>query len=167
MPTHDHPNTAHDRSRADLVRVLGQPDDVLSHPDLTTTEKREILAGWASDAHAVVDAPGLRQLDSGAIVGLDEVLRALRALDDGGGRPSKAPTSKGPTPSEGPTSKMSTPGFERRRRPSLARLLVSLRSRDDDDDDPPPSPAAALPLDLAAARRRKWEPNDTAEPVAA
>lgn len=137
----------------DVRRVLGHPDDVVSHPNLTAAEKREILASWASDAHAVVDTPGLRQLDSGAVVHIDDVLQALRALDAADAGPSR----------------VRRPRFERHRRSSLTRLLVSLRRRDDDDDDddPPPSPAAVLPLELVAARRRKWEASDSAEPVAA
>ena len=133
------------------VRLLGHPVDVMNHPGLTTAEKREVLAAWASDAHAVVDAPGLRQLDSGAVVGVDEVLDALRALD----APGAGHAETGPTPR-----------VARRRRPARPRILVSL-SRKDDDDDPPPSPAAALPLDLAAARRRRWEPSELADPLAA
>ena len=148
MTTLDHPTTP--TTLADAVRALDHPDDVLSHPKLTTAEKREILADWASDAHAVIDAPGSRQLDSGAVVSVDEILGALRALD---------------ASDAGPASTLRTPRPERRRRRSLPRLLASLK-RSDDDDDPPPTPAAAVPLGLAA-RRRRWERNDHAEPVAA
>ena len=63
--------------------TLSHPDEVLWHPELTSVEKREILAAWASDANAVPDAPGLRQLDSGAVVSVDAVLEALRTLDAG------------------------------------------------------------------------------------
>jgi hypothetical protein len=55
---------------------------VLGHPDLTVAERRAILAACASDAHAVEDAPWLRQLENGARISVDEVLSALRALDD-------------------------------------------------------------------------------------
>ena len=150
MTTLNYTMTSHDRPLADIVRLLGHPDDVLNHPDLTTTEKREVLASWASDTHCVVNVPSLRQLESGAIVSLDEVLTALQALDE----TSVSHTSTRPTPS-----------VERRRR-SLPGILVSLVRRDD-DDDPPPFPAAALPPDLAAARRRKWDPTDTTELAAA
>lgn len=143
--------TPHDPSGlADAVRVLSHPDEVLSHPDLTASEKREVLAAWASDAHAVPDQPGLRQLDSGAIVSVDEVFRSLRALD---------------CPPAVCGSEHRSTGFERRRRPSRGQL-VFVKRRDDDDDDPP-SPAAALPLGLAAALRRKWETGAQPEPVAA
>jgi hypothetical protein len=150
MTTLNQTMASHDQPLADIVRLLGHPDDVLNHPDLTTAEKREVLAFWASHTHSVVGVPSLRQLESGAIVSLDEVLTALQALDE-------TPVSH--------TSTRPTQSVERRRR-SLPGILGSLVRRDD-DDDPPPSPTAALPLDLAAARRRKWEPTDTTEPVAA
>lgn len=38
------------------------PDDVLKDPHLTTAQKREVLASWASDASAVQDEPTLRWL---------------------------------------------------------------------------------------------------------
>jgi len=33
--------------------VLGDPEDVVRHSGMTLAEKRAVLAGWASDAHAV------------------------------------------------------------------------------------------------------------------
>ena len=150
MTTLNYTVTSHDRPLADIVRLLGHPEDVLNHPELTITEKREVLAAWASDAHCVADVPGLRQLDSGAIVSVDEILTALQCLDE----PSVSRVSTGSTQRV------------RRRRRSFSGVLISL-ARKDDDDDPPPSPTAALPLNLAAARRRKWESTDIPEPVAA
>jgi hypothetical protein len=38
------------------------PDDVLKDPHLTYTQKRAVLASWASDASAVQDEPTLRWL---------------------------------------------------------------------------------------------------------
>ena len=129
---------------ADKASVLGHPDDVLSASDLTVAEKRELLAAWASDAHAVRDTPALRQLDSGAVVSVDEVLGALRALD----------------PSDAEGTRASHPGRKRR------RLFCQWRGPTrDDDDDPPPCPAAALPFGLELARRRKWD--RAPEPLAA
>lgn len=145
----EHQTTTRALTPGDAVQVLGHPDDVVNHPGLTTAEKREVLAVWASDAHSVVDAPRLRQLDGGAVVGVDEVLEALRALD----APGAGHAETGPTPHAGG-------------RPARPKLLVAL-SREDEDDDPPPSPAAALSLDLAAARRRRWEPSELADPPAA
>jgi hypothetical protein len=106
------------------------PDDVMSNLQLTRAQKREILASWASDARAVPDMPALRQLDSGAIVRVDDVLRALSALDDNVKFGQHAPGLL--------QSLVQRP----RRRPlSWAKIAVRRRSRDDDDDDPPPCPA--------------------------
>jgi hypothetical protein len=63
--------------------VYTHPDEVLSDSSLTFDQKREVLASWASDARAVVDAPTLRQLDSGAVVHIDAVLWALSRLSCG------------------------------------------------------------------------------------
>jgi hypothetical protein len=63
--------------------VYTHPDEVLSDSHLTFDQKREMLASWASDARAVVDAPTLRQLDSGAVVHVDAVLWALSRLSCG------------------------------------------------------------------------------------
>jgi len=52
---------------------LHHPSEVLSHPDLTTD---------ASDVHAIENAPWLRQLENGARIPVDEILRALSRLDD-------------------------------------------------------------------------------------
>jgi hypothetical protein len=61
---------------------LHHPGEVLAHPGLTAGERRAILAGWASDVHAVEDAPWLRQLENGARIPIDEILLALSRLDD-------------------------------------------------------------------------------------
>jgi hypothetical protein len=57
--------------------VYDHPRDVLADEDLTLTEKRSILASWASDAAAVTSYPSLR-----AIPG-----QPLSELDKGGPRP--------------------------------------------------------------------------------
>lgn len=65
----------------DLFR---HPREVLAHPGLNLSEKRGILASWASDACAVESCPGLRCLVGcrAEPVPLDAVLDALQALDD-------------------------------------------------------------------------------------
>jgi hypothetical protein len=46
--------------------------------------KRAILAAWVSDACAVENLPNWRKLPgTGALVALDDILDALRALDGG------------------------------------------------------------------------------------
>ncbi|MCW6512065.1 hypothetical protein [Lichenifustis flavocetrariae] len=114
---------------------------------LSDADKRAVLAAWASDAHAVPNLPAMRQLDSGAIVGIGTVLAALRALDSSRG-PSALPFASGQGLGSKPrfTSKMRW-----RRAPH----------RDDGDDDPPPSPAAAPPpgveLELRRRRDQNWQ----------
>jgi hypothetical protein len=74
--------------------VYDHPRDVVADASLSISEKRAILASWASDAAAVASTPGLRE-GSQRIVTVDEVLDALAALDGGpprnppGGRPNR------------------------------------------------------------------------------
>ena len=64
--------------------VLAHPRDVVARPDLSLAEKRAILASWASDASAVASCPALRAPDGlKAPIYIDDILEALRALDDG------------------------------------------------------------------------------------
>lgn len=66
--------------------AFNHPRDVLTDPDLTRAEKRAILSSWASDACAV--APGLRQPPGAKqAVTFDDIIDALRALDDPPPRP--------------------------------------------------------------------------------
>ncbi len=124
----------------DRARSLGHPDDVVHDGTLALAEKRAILASWASDAHAVVDAPALRQLDNGAVVDLDIILRALRSLDD-----EDAGESRAPRPVANPWRWRGVGRYgailTRWRRTSNAT-----RRRDDDDDPPPCPTSTALPL---------------------
>lgn len=71
------------------AQAFAHPRDVVDDPDLTINEKRAILASWASDACAVEAAPALR-LAPGAsrVVSVDEILEALRRLDDEAREPS-------------------------------------------------------------------------------
>ena len=57
------------------------PADVLNDPDRSLNEKRAILASWASDACAIEAAPALRQSPTGRVVEFDEIMDALRLLD--------------------------------------------------------------------------------------
>jgi hypothetical protein len=75
--------------------VFEHPRDVLDHPDLTLSEKRAILASWASDASAIASCPSMRSpAGLKAPVCIDDILEALRALDGGppeppGGKPQR------------------------------------------------------------------------------
>jgi hypothetical protein len=63
------------------AHAFEHPMNVVHDPDLTLSEKRAILASWASDACAVEAAPALRHAPSGRTVEFDDVMDALRALD--------------------------------------------------------------------------------------
>jgi hypothetical protein len=82
MKTYD-PDFARDFDA--LVRpsqVFQHPRDVVSDPDLSHNEKRAILASWASDACAIEAAPALRKTPAGRLVSFDEIMDAMRALDN-------------------------------------------------------------------------------------
>lgn len=120
------------REDAEIAGFGQRPDDIVDDPTLTLAQKRAILASWASDARAVVNAPALRQLDNGDVVDIDTILDALKRLDC--------------IAYELPSPWQSGDGHGRRRRPSLARRmrrLIDRRRSTDDDDDPPPCPSAA------------------------
>lgn len=63
------------------ARAFRHPSQVLADPDLTTNEKRAILASWASDACAIEAAPELRQPEGGPPVRFDDIMDALKTLD--------------------------------------------------------------------------------------
>ena len=103
------------------------PDAVVGDLRLTHDGKREILASWASDARAVPNAPALRQLDNGAVVRIDDILRALKSLDEG----------------EAPEHTTFDPVRSSKRGRIRLPLWLRLPPRRGwpDDDDPPPCPA--------------------------
>jgi len=63
------------------AQAFAHPNDVVNDPDLTLSEKRAILASWASDACAVEAAPALRRPPGSNPVAFDDIMDALRALD--------------------------------------------------------------------------------------
>jgi hypothetical protein len=75
--------------------VFDHPSEVVAHPSLTLSEKRAILASWASDASAIASCPALRAPEGfKAPVTIDEILEALCELDGGprnppGGKPKR------------------------------------------------------------------------------
>jgi hypothetical protein len=71
------------------ARAFGHPMDVVCDRDLTLREKRAILASWASDACALEAAPELLATASGNVVRWDDIMDALKKLDeeDGYGKP--------------------------------------------------------------------------------
>jgi hypothetical protein len=75
--------------------VFAHPQDVVASASLSLSEKRAILASWASDASAIASCPSLRApAGLKAPVSIDEILEALDALDGGprhppGGKPNR------------------------------------------------------------------------------
>ncbi|MBA4091018.1 MAG: hypothetical protein C0494_10545 [Sphingobium sp.] len=66
------------------------PFDVVHHPSLEPEVKRAILASWASDRSAVRDKPALRKPPGAKrAVPIDDVLAAMRALDEGADKGSR------------------------------------------------------------------------------
>jgi hypothetical protein len=74
------------------AHAFEHPRHVVEDSDLTLNEKRAILASWASDACAIEAAPTLR-LSPGTAkpVRFDDVMDALRALDQQAGDQYRAP----------------------------------------------------------------------------
>ena len=120
-----------------------RPNEVLNDPTLSTEQKRSLLASWLSDRHAVPGAPRWRQLENGAFVDIQDIWRALYALDDA--ETDRRNVQSGASPPPAPRAK--------HRLKWLSAL--NLRKHDDDDDDqPPPCPASIqLPLRNTFAQR--------------
>ena len=84
------PTTAFDDNVFDFSALLhpgtvfDHPRDVLANTSLSVSEKRAILASWASDASAIASCPALRApAGLKAPVTIDEILEALCELDGG------------------------------------------------------------------------------------
>jgi len=92
------PTTAHDNvfdfeALLHPGTVFESPRDVLRHAALTLSEKRAILASWASDVSAITSCPALRSPPGlKAPVTIDDILDALRELDGSG--PPQPPGGK-------------------------------------------------------------------------
>ncbi len=77
------------------AQAFEHPMSVVNDPDLTLSEKRAILASWASDICAVGAAPALRRVPgTGKAVAFDDVMDALRNLDRLAGGERRPPTSR-------------------------------------------------------------------------
>jgi hypothetical protein len=125
------------------------PDDVLGAPDLSHSDKRAILASWLSDSRALENAPALRQIDCGALVRVDDLMRALSSLDEASFADDKL---SGRTPPMYPRHPPETRIFK-----LLGRVT---RWKGPDDDDPPPCPVAARPRDHGPTPQAAAQPDD-------
>ena len=72
---HDEPTDS------DLIGY-SRPMDIANDDALPVSRRRELLAYWASDIHAVTGSPALRSYAFGVAVTIDEIFEALKALDD-------------------------------------------------------------------------------------
>lgn len=104
--------------------VFAHPDEVLSDRELSVEDKRSLLASWVSDAFSVENSPSLRQLTSGAVVRVDDIMAALKSLDE---------------PRHEAAFTISRSFARRRGKPAAKRRDRGSR----DDDEPPPSAAGA------------------------
>jgi len=68
-------------SDSDLIG-FDHPRDIVRDPVLTLARKRQLLAYWASDIHAVTGMPALRSYRFGPAVSIDDLAEALRRLDE-------------------------------------------------------------------------------------
>jgi hypothetical protein len=68
-------------SDSDLIGYH-RPRDIVTDPALTLERKRQLLAYWASDIHAVIGAPALRSYAFGPTVSIDDLKQALVQLDE-------------------------------------------------------------------------------------
>jgi hypothetical protein len=68
-------------SDSDLIG-FNRPRDIVEDPVLTVERKRQLLAYWASDVHAVAGAPALRAYAFGPAVTVDDIQAALSRLDE-------------------------------------------------------------------------------------
>jgi hypothetical protein len=109
--------------------VFAHPDEVLGDAELSIADKRSLLASWVSDAFSVENSPSLRQLTSGAVVRVDDIMAALKSLDE---------------PRHEATFTVSR-SFARRGGKQAARR----RSRGSRNDDEPPPPAAGAGISSA------------------
>jgi hypothetical protein len=117
--------------------VFAHPDEVLSDGELNIEDKRALLASWVSDAFSIENSPSLRQLKNGAVVRVDDIMEALKSLDEPRREAAFAISQS----------------FARRASRPMARRRN--RSPQDDEEPPPPTAGARIPLawkELAGAK---------------
>jgi hypothetical protein len=75
----------------DARRTFSFPHELIDDPSLNFSQKREILAEWASDACAIESFPTLRLLPGTTFpVTLSSIMDALTSLDDTCGSPGES-----------------------------------------------------------------------------
>jgi len=124
---------------------FNHPEQVVRDPVLAPEQKREILASWASDQHAVSDKPNLRQLNSGAVLEVKKILDALRVLDNMERSLGQLHRPFGRRSGVRQSRRSVSPGWRSRK--------LGRDGQDGGDDDPPPVSTRAIPPD--------WRPSPT------
>ena len=81
MRTIDDLDLDDDVTDSDLIGY-SRPHDIANDLSLPVSRRRELLAYWASDIHAVLGAPALRAYAFGVAVSIDDIFDALKSLDD-------------------------------------------------------------------------------------
>ena len=125
---HSAPRVPADNMLSNKLLGFAHPGEVLNDGDLSREEKRVLLASWVSDAFSVENSPSLRQLESGAVIYVDDIMEALKSLDE---------------PRREPALKISQSFARRAARPTVKRRN---RNPEDDDGSPPPAAGARIPL---------------------
>jgi hypothetical protein len=67
-------------NRTNHHMTLTDPNARLAEMSLTTEEKRELVAHWISDIHAVPDYPALRRLPDGTFFHIDQLTEVLGSI---------------------------------------------------------------------------------------
>jgi hypothetical protein len=77
------PDDEHDDAFVSDSDLIGfwKPSEIVHDPMLTLARKRQLLAYWGSDIHAVTGAPALRSYAHGPTVSIDDIQAALCELD--------------------------------------------------------------------------------------
>lgn len=68
-------------SGADLLG-FADPQDIVADPQLTRQRKRQLLAFWGCDIHAVPNTASLLKVAYGPVVEIGEIKEALTQLDE-------------------------------------------------------------------------------------
>src|ERR1700709_2223137 len=95
-PCRPHTGDAYFDSLLEPARFYAHPKDVLVDQRLSPSEKRAVLASWASDKCSVPSEPTLRIAPwSRTAVTFDDVMEALQTLDRETDRRSPKATKRG------------------------------------------------------------------------
>lgn len=75
------PTDVQEVERSDLLGY-DHPREIVADERFSVPRRRALLAHWLSDRHAVRGVPGLRSVSTGVTASVDDLMAALRALDE-------------------------------------------------------------------------------------